>query len=59
MIDAISEEPFEFGHDDAFDVPSDLGERAECVPSLGRSLIAESYGRGDLEIHLLSGSLKT
>jgi hypothetical protein len=29
------------------------------VPSLGRSLIAESYGRGDLEIHLLSGSLKT
>ena len=30
---------------------SDAGEGAECMPSLGGPLIAESYERGELEIH--------
>lgn len=52
MIDAISEKPFKFGNDDAFDVPTDAGEGAENVPALGWPLIAKSYMRRRLEIHL-------
>lgn len=47
-----SEEAFEFGYDDAFDVPADVSEGAENVSALGWPLIAKSYMRGRLEIHL-------
>ncbi len=52
MTDPNSEKPFEFGNDDAFDVPTCLGEGAENVPALGWPLIAKSYMRRRLEIHL-------
>ena len=52
MTDASSEEPFEFGNNDAFDVPTDAGEGAENVPALGWPLIAKCYMRGGLEIYL-------
>lgn len=52
MTSANSEEAFEFGHDDAFDVPTDVGKGAENVLALGWPLIAKSYMRGRLEIHL-------
>lgn len=52
MTDANSEESFELGNDNAFDVPADAGEGAEHVPALGWPLIAKSYMRGGLELHL-------
>lgn len=51
MTGANLEEPFELGHDDTFDVSSNAGEGAESMPSFSRSLIAESYERGKLEVH--------
>ena len=51
MIDANSEVPFEFGNDDAFDVPSDVSEGAENVFPGRWSSVQEGYVAGEVEIH--------
>jgi hypothetical protein len=47
-----SEELFEFGDDDGFDVPTDAGEGADNMPSFGWSSISERYIAGKVKVHL-------
>src|SRR5215210_4797599 len=52
MTDRRSEEPFELGHDAAFDVSADFGERPQDVQPYCWRGISERYVAGEVEVHL-------